>query len=168
MKRRGFTLSETMISVGLFSIFLIILCQMYTSTFQALRAYDQPLKERQMTYATLNHLGQVIRNTPALIQPTYMQLMLGGNATGMVAREGDRVCGYCVNGTALEQVFYQSDYDPTDNTTWTQTEPPHVLCNNVTLFQVSLYSPDQLTLVQLKIQTPVLQLQTLMNFREVQ
>ena len=179
MKRRGFTLSETMISMAIYAVFLTIICQMYTSTYAALRTYDQPMQQRQLAYATFNHLCTVIRNTPAVIDPPYATMLAGVYASPPIAYSGLVVRdpgGYRLNGSRLEELAYATDYDPSTPSTTVPLEPARLLCSTVSLFEICLYSPDQASLVRLRLQqTPAapqqggpISLDTLVNFREAQ
>jgi hypothetical protein len=160
--------------MAIYATFLVVICQMYAATFAALRTYDAPLTERQLAYAAFNHLGQVIRTTPAVIDPTFTTMLVGVYATpplrynGFVVRDGGRVLGYRQNGSRLEEISYATDYDPTQPSTCVPSEPARLVCANISLFEVGLYSPDTPTLVQLRLDFQTISLQTLVNFREAQ
>ena len=175
MKRaRAFTLSETLISLGLFGSFLAAICLLYTEVFQALRTYEEPMRDKQKIYRTFHHVASALRSTRCLVQPNYYQLFLASSGgSGLVIKENGQVVGYRQVGSELERILYRPDYDPSVPATHQPLEPPRKILQGVRQFGFALASWQKRTLVRLWLEVGLpsrerIYLQTAVNFREAQ
>lgn len=112
--RRGATLAEVVISLALFSFFILLTAGLYGHTFRYFRAEEGPGRIKAEGRIAMERMAKSIRRTEAVLDPEYYQL-LWNDFSGIVVRENmfstSRVVGYRIKGRQLEQIIYNPNYD---------------------------------------------------------
>lgn len=114
---KAFTLTETMISLGLFASFMLAISVLYVTAWQAMRSGEDPSRAKQVGYGAFFRMCHAVRATPALIQPD-LSSWNGTPQAGLVLREAGRVTAFRSNQNLLEELYYRPDYSPWAPASW--------------------------------------------------
>lgn len=148
-RRRGATLAEVVISLGLFSVFLMLATNLYTRSFAYIHGQERPARIREQAQLIMNRLSRAIRTCDELHEPDVFNLILAKQASRHLVLtvrtpEGDRTVGYRLTAErTLEEIVYSNDYQSYDPATHVREQEPRTVCSEVEEFTLQVEDPTR-------------------------